>query len=113
MIKNEDLKNGRVKVMSGEEYAAMGIVHLTDRGRIGRMDFVLTGCLRTSERVQVPHPGFTGYEDNPETQENGVVTLLRREQAEHLALELLKALNGGVMPDDSAELVDFISSLGR
>lgn len=113
MITNGALRRGRMEVLTGFNYVNSVNLHSTDLDRIRDADFVLTGGLRIQEKVQVPHPGFEGYGDDDKPNENGVATLLHRDQAEHLAIELLKALNGGSMPDDSAELIDFISSLGR
>lgn len=112
MITYQGLKDGRMRVMSGEDYAKSGVVQARERDHIRRMDFVLTGCVGIGN-LQAPYPDFEGYGNDGTPQENGVPTALRRDQAEHLVLELLKALNGGAMPDDSAKLVDFISSLGR
>jgi hypothetical protein len=66
---------------------------------------IVLGGLCANGKYAFPYPGRYGT--------TAPVVALRRDQAEHLAIELLKKLNGGELPTDSAELVDFISSLGR
>jgi hypothetical protein len=105
MLTTESLKAGRMQVLTGEEYAAAARLSERDKVWMDNQGFVLAGTTQINGTMQVPYP----YRP-----QDGKVTVLRRDQAEHLAIELLRKLApGGELPDDSAELVDFISSLNR
>lgn len=108
MLTTEGLREGQMWVETPDK--ALGKLAKHVRARVERtivvhnFDVVLGGLCASGD-IAFPYPGPRGA--------TAPMVVLRRDQAEHLALELLKVLNGGAMPDDSAELVDFISTLGR
>lgn len=108
MLTSEGLKEGRVRVTTAEEYIAQAKEARDHRRTDDRFaegfDFALSGLCQHGS-FSFPYPGYYGT--------TGEVVMLRRDQAEHMAVELLKKLNGGELPTDSAELVDFITGLGR
>lgn len=108
MLTSDGLREGRMWVETPEK--ALNKLDKHVRMRVERaivvhnFDVVLGGLCGRGD-IAFPYPGPRGA--------TAPMVVLRRDQAEHLALELLKVLNGGALPDDSAELVDFISGLGR
>jgi hypothetical protein len=102
MLTSEGLKEGRVRVTTAGEYVAQTKDRSRADGRYAQgFDFALSGLCHHGSIV-FPYPGM-----------DEEVVMVRRDQAERLALDLLRKLNGGELPTDSAELVDFITSLGR
>lgn len=108
MLTGEGLKEGRVRVTTAEEYIevakAEGDRRRADERYAQGFDFALSGLCQHGS-FSFPYPGYYGT--------TGEVVMLRRDQAEDMVVELLKKLNGGALPTDSAELVDFVTSLGR
>lgn len=98
MLTNEGLKKGRVLVVEAGEYVEKT---KADERYASGFDFALAGLCHHGPII-FPYPGM-----------NEEVVMLRRDQAEALTVELLKKLNGGELPTDSSELVDFITGLGR
>lgn len=108
MLTSEGLREAQMWAGTPEEALNRLNKHVrqrTERTMMGHDSAVVLGGLCRSGDIAFPYPGPQGT--------TAPMVVLRRDQAEHLALELLKVLNGGAMPDDSAELVDFITSLGR
>ncbi len=110
MLSHEEARQGRVQIATTEEYLERLAweKHPEAAGRARRItdgrDIVLHGFVK-NDPVTFPYPGPRST--------SGPAVALYRDQAEDLVIELLKKLNGGEMPTDSAELVDFISSLSR
>lgn len=108
MLTSEGMEKGRAWVATPEEYLNSAEKHVRERNERSmsghNFDIIIGGLCRSGD-FAFPYSGYYGT--------TAPVTALRRDQAEHLAIELLKKLNGGELPTDSAELVDFISSLGR
>jgi hypothetical protein len=97
MLSEKRMREGRVLVVTAEEY-----VRRTkgDERHARAFDFALAGLCRHGSII-FPYPGMD--ED---------VVMLDRTQAEHLVVELLKQLApDGELPDDQAELLDFITTL--
>jgi len=109
MLTSEGLAEGRAWVATPDEYLERAKPHVrqrNERSMQGHHFDIIIGGLCGNGDFAFPYPGHYGT--------TAPVTALRRDQAEHLAIELLRKLApGGELPDDSAELVDFISSLNR
>lgn len=109
MLTSEGLKAGRVWVATPEEYLEHAKPHIrqrNERSMQGHNFDIIIGGLCGSGDFAFPYPGYHGT--------TAPVTALRRDQAEHLTVELLKKLApGGELPTDAAELLDFVSSLIR
>lgn len=111
LTEEENLKNGRVRVTTGAEYAEAakmaGDLRCDDGEYASEyasgFDFALSGLCQNGS-FSFPYPGYYGT--------TGQVVMLQRDQAEHLVVELLKRLAPGEeLPDDQAELLDFITTL--
>lgn len=104
MLSSEREKEGRVSVSTVREYLGSldryAVRHAKDA--LGGRDIVLHGLAKTP--YTFPHPGPYG--------QAGPVVKLWRGQAAHLAVDLLKKLApGGELPEDSAELLDFLEEV--
>lgn len=109
MLTSEGLNEGRAWVATPEEYLEQSKPHVRQRNERGmqghNFDIIIGGLCRSGD-FAFPYPGYYGT--------TAPVTALRRDQAEHLTVELLKKLApGGELPTDAAELLDFVSSLIR
>lgn len=108
MLTSEGLREGQVWVGTPEEALDQLNRHFRERTErtMAHHGFdVVLGGLRSSGNITFPYPGPYGS--------TAPLVGLRRDQAEHLALELLKALNGGSMPDDTTGVLRLIGGLGR
>lgn len=107
MLSSEQEKEGRVRVSTVEEYIEGLNKHRELVARAQRnledRDLVLHGFAQSASYT-FPYPGPRG--------EAGPVVKLWRGQATHLVVELLKKLApDGELPEDKAELGDFISGV--
>lgn len=107
MLTEEGLKEGRVQVSTGSEYAEILRERRDERGAqwAKRFDFVLSSLCQHGN-FSFPYPGYYGTTSQ--------AVALRRDQAANLAVELLRKLSpDGELPQDKAELGDFISEVIR
>jgi hypothetical protein len=107
MLTQEGLKRGRVRVTTATAFVelakAEGDRRRADERYASGFDFALSGLCQHGS-FSFPYPGYHG--------QTGEVVMLRRNQAEHLAVELLNQLApGGSLPEDAAELLDFVAAL--
>lgn len=109
MLTSEGMEKGRAWVGTPDEYLERVKPHVRQRNERnmqgGRFAIIIGGLCENGD-LAFPYPGHYGT--------TAPVTALRRDQAEHLTVELLKKLApGGELPTDAAELLDFVSSLIR
>lgn len=107
MLTSEGLAEGRAWVETPEGYLNRTEKHVRQRNerRLGgfKFDIMIGGLCRDGD-FAYPYPGYYGT--------TAPVVALRRDQAEHLTVELLKKLApGGELPTDAAELLDFVASV--
>lgn len=110
MLTEEGMRDARLKVTRIDKFIEAAKQNRPNEARgierelsWGNREFMIHGY--TTGRYAHPYPGMHG---------NGGHITLRRDQAEHLAVELLKNLApGGELPTDAAELLDFVSSVIR
>lgn len=106
MLSSETARASRVRVTTAGEYVEAAAKR-GDRGRSDErymrgFDFALSGLCHHGHII---FP-YSGQDDE--------VVLLNRDQAEHLAVTLLRRLApGGELPEDAAELLDFVAPLLR
>jgi hypothetical protein len=101
------MREGRVQVATAAEYAeTLRSKHNERAARlVEEFDIVLDG-LCGHGKFSFPYPGPYGR--------SGQAVALRRDQAAHLVVELLKKLSpDGELPQDKAELGDFIADVIR
>ena len=107
MLTEEGMKEGRVKVFTGAEYADAARERRDERTarQVESFGFdVVLGGLCGHGKFSFPYPGPHGN--------SGQAVALRRDQAARLVVELLKKLApGGELPEDKAELDDFIAEV--
>lgn len=109
MLTSEGLAKGRVWVVTPDEYLDQAKPHVRQRNERRMQGFnfdILIGGVTRDGDFAYPYPGYYGTK--------GQVMGLRRDQAEHLTVELLKKLApGGELPTDAAELLNFVSTVIR
>lgn len=109
MLTSEGLEEGRVWVVTPDEYLERAKPHVRQRAERSMRGYhfdIMIGGLCGNGDFAFPYPGHYGT--------TAPVTALRREQAEHLTAELLKKLApGGELPTDAAELLDFVATVLR
>lgn len=108
MLTDEGMQKARLRVTRIDEYLEAMRLHRPQRAALaerglgwGNMEFMIHG--HTGGPWSHPYPGPHG---------DGGPIGLRRDQTEHLVVELLKKLApGGKLPTDAAELLDFVASV--
>lgn len=108
MLTEEGLKEGRVQVSTGAECAETVRTKQRDERTARWVEGfdVVIGSLCGHGKFSFPYPGYYGT--------TGQAVALRRDQAAHLVVELLKKMApDGELPEDKAELGDFISGVIR
>lgn len=107
MLTSEGMREGRVQVATAAEYAETLRSKRDERtARMMEEYDIILGGLCGHGKFSFPYPGFYGG--------TGQAVALRRDQAAHLVVELLKKLSpDGELPQDKAELGDFIADVIR
>lgn len=109
MLNDEGLEKGRAWVSTPEEWLTSSERHMQARNErsMGRYNFeVVIGGLCRNGDFSFPYPGYYGT--------TAPVVALRRDQAAHLVVGLLRNLSpSGVLPKGGPDLLDLVAQVIR